>query len=179
MKRTVLLLSISVLAVVVLAAVQLAEAQQPKKIYRIGYLSNSGRPRTRFKQAIRKLGYVEGRNYVLEHRFSKGKLNRLPELAAELLALKVDILITEGVAPTRAAKEATSTIPIVMANASDDPVRQGLVASLARPGGNITGYVDAAEETAAKRMELLKEAIPNMSRVEKRKRSRPTSPSYR
>ena len=157
---------ISILVIGLLAGPLPAEAQQPKKIYRIGWLSNAtGARRTLFKQIMRELGYVEGKNFVLERRFAKGKLDRLPKLAAELTALKVDILITSGVAPTRAAKEATNTIPIVMANASDDPVRQGLVASLARPGGNITGYIDAAEETAAKRLELLKEAVPKMSRV--------------
>ncbi len=144
------------------------EAQQSGKIYRIGYLMNGSRPgasATVFPESMRELGYIEKQNILIERRFAKGKLDRLPELAAELVALKVDILITLGVAPTRAAKEATNTIPIVMANASDDPVRQGLVASLARPGGNITGFIDASEELAAKMLELLKEAVPKLSRV--------------
>ncbi len=145
-----------------------AEAQQTGKVPRIGYLMNGSRPGasgTVFPESLRELGYIEKQNILIERRFAKGKLDRLPELAAELVALKVDILITLGVAPTRAAKEATNTIPIVMANASDDPVRQGLVASLARPGGTITGFIDASEELAAKMLELLKEAVPKLSRV--------------
>ena len=164
--RTIGLISILVLGL--LAAPLPAEAQQLGKVYRIGYLMNGSRPgssATIFPESMRKLGYIEKQNILIERRFAKGKLDRLPELAAELVALKVDILITVGVAPTRAAKEATNTIPIVMANASDDPVRQGLVASLARPGGNITGFIDASEESTAKRLELLKEAVPKMSRA--------------
>ncbi len=159
---------ISILTLGLLAGSLPAEAQQAKKIPRIGYLMNGSRPGasgTIFPESLRELGYVEGQNILIERRFAKGKLDRLSELAAELVALKVDILITLGVAPTRAAKEATNTIPIVMANASDDPVRQGLVASLSRPRGNITGFIDASEELAAKRLELLKEAVPKMSRV--------------
>ena len=129
MKRTMLLLSIFLLAALISGWVNLADAQQAGKVYRIGYLSNSARGGRSFKQALHELGYVEGQNFVLERRFAKGKLDRQPELAAKLVALKVDILITLGVAPTRAAKEATNTIPIVMANASYDPVRQGLECS--------------------------------------------------
>ena len=120
-----------------------AQAQQPTKIPRIGYLSapcpsaNPPRPEA-FRQGLRELGYVEGKNIVIEWRSAEEKLDRLPALAAELVRLKVDIIVTAGPAATRAAKEATSTIPIVMAN-DPDPVGSGFVASLARPGGNITG----------------------------------------
>lgn len=142
-----------------------AEAQEPGEVYHIGYLTNGATPNVRFQDALRELGYVEGKNVNIEWRFAKGKLDRQLEFARELVALKVDLLVTAGVAPTRAAKEATQTIPIVMWNASDDPVRQGLVASLARPGGNITGYIDASEELGGKRLQLLKETVPEMSRA--------------
>ncbi len=127
---------ISTLALGLLAAGPLpAKAQKAGKVYRIGFLDYRLRSITtdpRFialRQGLRELGYVEGKNIVIEPRFAKGKLDRQPDLAAELVALKIDILITLGVAPTRAAKEATNTIPIVMANASDDTVRQGLECS--------------------------------------------------
>jgi putative ABC transport system substrate-binding protein len=115
-----------------------SEAQQPTRPYRIGYLSNAGEFRREqddiFKQTLRELGYIEGQNLSIEWRLSKGKLELLPQLAAELVRLNLDCIVAAGVAPTRAVKQATSTIPIVMANADDDPVRHGLVASLARPG---------------------------------------------
>jgi putative tryptophan/tyrosine transport system substrate-binding protein len=144
------------------------EAQQTKKVYRIGYLSHSpgiGPNEEAFRQGLRDLGYIEGQNLVIEWRFAKGKLDRHPELAAELVRLKVDCIITIGVTPTRVAKQATSTIPIVMGNASDDPVRHGLVASLARPGGNVTGFTDISQDLAGKRLELLKEAVPKAARI--------------
>jgi putative tryptophan/tyrosine transport system substrate-binding protein len=146
-----------------------AEAQQPTKIPRIGYLgggspsSNPARIEA-FRQGLRELGYVEGENIVIEWRYAEEKLDRLPALAAELVSLKVDIIVTAGPSVTRAAKEATNTIPVVMAFDSD-PVGNGFVASLARPGGNITGLATFAPELSGKRLELLKEVVPRLSRV--------------
>jgi putative ABC transport system substrate-binding protein len=117
-----------------------------------------------FRQGLRELGYVEGKNTVLEPRFGDGKLGRLPALAAELVRLKVDVIVTAGGQATRAAKEATSTIPIVMTN-DPDPVGSGFVASLARPGGNITGLSALAEELSGKRLEILREVVPKLSRA--------------
>src|SRR5438093_3819113 len=146
-----------------------ATAQQPTKIPQIGYLAgaspSSNPARTQaFRQGLRELGYVEGKNIVSEWRFAEEKLDRLPALAAELVRLKVDVIVTAGPIPTRSAKEATSTIPIVMTQDSD-PVGNGFVASLARPGGNITGLSRLAPELSGKRLELLKEIIPKLSRV--------------
>jgi ABC-type uncharacterized transport system substrate-binding protein len=146
-----------------------AEAQQPKKVPRIGYLvggdptSDSARSEG-IRLALRELGYIEGQNIAIEYRYAEGKSDRLPGLAAELVRLKVDIIVTTGPIVTRAAKEATSTIPIVMTN-EGDPVATGFVASLARPGGNITGLSTLAPELSGKRLELLKEIIPPLSRV--------------
>ena len=146
-----------------------AEAQQPTKVPRIGYLTgvslsaNSARIEA-FRQGLRELGYVEGKNIVIEWRSAEGKLDRLPALAAELVRLKVDVIVTAGPPATRAAKEATITIPIVMAQ-DTDPVGNGFVASLARPGGNITGLSTLAPEISGKRLELLKEIVPRLSRV--------------
>jgi putative ABC transport system substrate-binding protein len=145
-------------------------AQQPKKVPRIGYLvvaSISPAPSPRigaFRQGLRELGYVEGNNIVIEWRSAEGKLERLPALAAELVRLKVDVIVTAGPIPTRAANEATSTIPIVMTQ-DPDPVAGGFVANLARPGGNITGLASLAPELSGKRLELLKEIVPKLSRV--------------
>jgi putative tryptophan/tyrosine transport system substrate-binding protein len=146
-----------------------AEAQQPTKIPRIGYLSTVSPAAnvTRieaFRQGLRELGYVEGKNIVIEWRYAEGKVDRLPSLAAELVRLKVDVIITAASPPTRAAKELTRTIPIVMAF-DDDPVGSGFVASLARPGGNVTGLSSLALEIGGKQLELLKEIIPRLSRV--------------
>ena len=147
-----------------------AWAQQPKKVPRIGYLivaSISPAPSSRieaFREGLRELGYVEGRNIVIEWRSAAGELDRLPALVAELVRLKVDVIVTAGPIPTRAAKEATTTIPIVMAQ-DPDPVAGGFVANLARPGGNITGLAALAPELSGKRLELLKEIIPRISRV--------------
>ena len=146
-----------------------AQAQQPKKVPRIGFLaaislSAIAARVEAFRQGLRELGYVEGKNIVIEHRFADGKPDRLPALAADLVRLKVDVIVTTGPAVTRAAKEATSTIPIVMTNDSD-PVGTGFVASLARPGGNITGLATLAPELSGKRLELLKETVPKLSRV--------------
>jgi putative ABC transport system substrate-binding protein len=152
-----------------LTTVSPAGAQQPKKIPRIGILSAAvppGNPARReaFRQGLRELGYVEGKNIIIEYRFAEGKLDRLPALAAELVRLKVDVIITTGPTVTRAAKEATSTIPIVMAQ-DPDPVGNGFVASLARPGGNITGLATLRPELSGKRLELLKETVPKLSRL--------------
>src|SRR5205809_2133093 len=146
-----------------------AEAQQPTKIPRIGYLAaislSTLAARTEaFRQGLRELGYVEGKNIVIEWRFAEGKADRLPALAAELVRLKVDIIITAGPQVTRPAKEATSTIPIVMAQ-DPDPIGNGFVASLARPGGNITGLATLAPELSGKQLELMKEIVPRLSRV--------------
>ncbi len=146
-----------------------AEAQQPTKNPRIGYLSGSSPStsparREAFWQGLRELGYVEGKNIVIEQRYAEGKFDRLPALAAELVRLKVDIIVTAGPQTTRPAKQATSTIPIVMAQ-DPDPVGNGFVASLARPGGNITGLATFAPELSGKQLELLKETVPKLSRV--------------
>jgi len=148
-----------------------AEAQQPKKVPRIGFLgslsasASSDQSRAEaFRQGLRELGYVDGKNIVIEYRYADGKFERLPGLAAELVRLKVDILVARGAPAAHAAKNATSTIPIVMGNAAD-PVGTGLVASLARPGGNITGLSDFNSGVITKRLELLKEVVPTVSRV--------------
>jgi len=159
----------TLVAWVVLAVGVAAEAQQPKKVPGIGYLStnsSSTKPaRTEaFRQGLRQLGYVEGKNIVIEWRYAEGKPDRLPALAAELVRLRVDVIVTGGPVPTRAAKETTSTIPIVMAQ-DNDPVGSGFVASLARPGGNITGLATLAPELSGKQLELLKEIVPRLSRV--------------
>ena len=161
-------LLISGLGALLLALSFSAQAQQSKKVYRIGYLSPrpgiEAREET-FRQGLRALGYVEGQNIVIEWRFTKGKADLFPELAAELVRLKVGCIVALGVNATHAAKQATNTIPIVMADADDDPVRQGLIASLARPGGNVTGVNSISSDLAGKRLELLKETVPKVSRV--------------
>ena len=146
-----------------------ALAQQPPRSVRIGYLSSlsasadSGH-RDAFRQGLRDLGYVEGQNAVVEARYADGRFDRLPDLAAELVRLKVDVFVAAPTAAVQAAHQATRTIPIVMAF-SGDPVSEGLVAGLARPGGNITGLSAAAPEMASKRVEFLKVIIPDLSRV--------------
>ena len=145
------------------------EAQQPTKVPRIAYLSGSPpssiTARTEaFRQGLRDLGYVEGKNIVIEWRSAEGKADRLPALATELVHLKVDLIVTAGPLVTRAAKKATSTIPIVMAQ-DPDPIGNGFVASLARPGGNITGLSSLAPGLTGKQLELLKEIVPKLSRV--------------
>ena len=149
-----------------------AEAQQSGKVFRIGILANvwATDPRVEplwqaFIQGLQELGYVEGQNITIEHRSSEGRYERLPALAAELVRLKVDVIVVPASQNALAAKEATRTIPIVMASAAD-PVAEGIVASLARPGGNITGLMgNAGPEIAGKRLELLKEAVPKVFRV--------------
>ena len=161
----------SILFVVVLFAVAIiAEAQQPAKMPRIGYVSGSGDPKTpgyqveAFRQGLRDLGYIEGKNILVEYRYVEEGLDRVPGLVTELVRLKVDVLVATVTQAIRAAKQATKTIPIVMASPTD-PVAAGFVGSLARPGGNITGVVRLTRELSGKRLELLKEAVPRISRV--------------
>jgi ABC-type uncharacterized transport system substrate-binding protein len=155
------------LTTVLLITVSFAEAQQRTKIPRIGWLTagslNSPRIEA-FRQGLRELGYVEGKNIVIEWRFGEEKEDRVPGLAAELVRLKVEVIVTAGSGATRPVKEATSTIPIVMAQ-DQDPVGNGFVASLARPGGNITGLSRLAPELSGKQVELLKEIVPKLSRL--------------
>ena len=162
-----------VLAVGIAFALPLAplvgEAQQTTKVTPIGYLSaqslSINGPRIEaFRQGLRELGYVEGKSIFTEWRFAEGKADRLPALAAELVRLKVDVIVTAGPPSTRSAKQATATIPIVMAF-DIDPVGSGFVASLARPGGNITGLATLSPEISGKQLELLKEIAPKLSRV--------------
>ena len=146
-----------------------AHAQQAGKIFRIGFLDPSTASGMvvlleAFRQELGKLGWVEGKSITIEYRFAEGKTDRLPELAAELVRLKVDLIVTTGNPPALAAKRATTTIPIVMANVAD-PVGDGLVASLARPGGNLTGFSNLAVELNTKRLEVLKDAVPKLARV--------------
>jgi len=159
-----------VIALMVLGWLRVAEAQQPGKLYRIGTLE-SGVPAARgegwqaFRQGLRELGYVEGKNITLEQRWGEGKgRERLEALANELVRLKVDVIVTAATGAALAAKKARSTIPIVMASQSD-PVGIGLVASLAKPGGNVTGLSSMNVELGGKRLEILNEAFPNVSRV--------------
>ena len=152
-----------------LLAAQLAKAQQARKNYQIGYLSLFSRPDdgatpAALRQALAELGYSEGKNVTYVGRWAESMRARLPALAVELVALNVDVIVTETSGAARAAKNATSAIPIVMA-LSTDPVGQGLIASLARPGGNVTGMSDNAIDLSAKRLELLKEAVPTASRI--------------
>jgi putative ABC transport system substrate-binding protein len=160
---------ISTFALGILLAPLSAEAQQAKKVTRIGFLASSSAERLKsrlpaFQQSLSELGYLEGKNIIIEYRYAEGKFERLPDLAAELVRLKVDVLVAEGAPAAHAAKNATSVIPIVMGNAAD-PVGTGLVASLARPGGNITGLSDFNLGVVTKRLELLKEVVPSASRV--------------
>ena len=160
----------SILFVVILLAVGvIAASQQPTKVPRIGFLGATSASAISarldaFRQGLRELGYVEGKNILIEYRYAEAKLDRLPALAAEFVRLKVDVMVLAGPASIRPAKEATSTIPIVMANDAD-PVGSGVVASLALPGGNITGLSNLAPEMGGKRLELLKEIVPRLARV--------------
>ena len=148
-----------------------AEAQQPKKVPRIGYLA-SGNPTSEstrsegMQLALRERGYIDGKNIAIEYRYAEGKNDRAPQLAAELVGLKVDIIVIAGGDPwIQAAKNATETIPIVMAGPGSDPVEAGFVKSLARPGGNVTGLTLLNTGLGGKRLELLKEAVPKLARV--------------
>ena len=154
-----------------MAAVVPAQAQQPTKVQRIGYLSSvdrateSGRAEG-IRLGLRELGYIEEKNIAIEYRYSEGKSDRAAELAAELVRLKVDIIVVAGgIIWIRAAKNATKTIPIVMVGAGNDPVEAGLIESLARPGGNVTGLTNLSGKLGGKRLELLKEAVPKLARV--------------
>ena len=157
------------LATFFLTSASLAEAQQPAKIPRIGILlpssasSQSARVEA-FRQRLRERGYVEGKNIFIEYRYAEGKRERLPDLAAQLVRLKVDVIVTTGVPAVFAAKKASAAIPIVFAG-SPDPVGTGIVSSLARPGGNITGLSNIAQDLDGKRLELLNEAFPKFARV--------------
>jgi putative ABC transport system substrate-binding protein len=146
-----------------------ADAQQQGKVPRIGYLSaqSPSAESSRldgFRQVLRDLGYVEGKNIVIEYRYAEGKFDRLPDLAAELVRLKIDVIVTPGSPSTRAAQQATRTIPLVM-TVVGDPIQAGFIASLAKPGGNITGLTQISPQLSGKRLELLKEAFPKISRV--------------
>ena len=165
-KITVLTLSAMLLALGVSA-----QAQQPKKVTRIAYLSSTD-PATEstrsesIRLALRERGYIEGQNIAIEYRYAEGKVDRFSELAAELVRLKVDVIVVAGgTGPTRAAKNATKTIPIVMTGLGADPIEAGLIDSLARPGGNVTGITNLGRELGGKRLELLKEAVTKVARV--------------
>jgi len=160
---------IGVLAGGAFASLHDAKAQQPAKVWRIGFLASSARPPdgappATLRQALQELGYVDGTSISYVGRWAEVKRDRLPGLAAEMVGLKVDLIVAFGAPAAEAAKEATSTIPIVIVNAGD-PVGIGLIASLARPGGNVSGISDQATELSAKRLELLKEAMPNASSI--------------
>jgi len=159
------------LTTVLLTTVPLADAQQPKKIPRIGYLSGTD-PATDsirsepFRAALRDLGYIEGQNISIEYRYAEGEVDRAPALAAELVRLKVDIIVVQGGDRwIRAAMNATKTIPILLTGQGTDPVKAGFVESLARPGGNVTGFTFLTTELGSKRLELLKEAVPKLARA--------------
>ncbi len=158
-----------VITVTLLGLGFVADAQQPTKIPRIGYLGATSPAATAaridaFKQGLRELGYVEGKTIFIDYRWAEGKLDRIPGLAAELVRLNVDVIVTAGPADTKGAKEATSTIPIVM-GFDNDPIGNGFVASLARPGGNITGLSTLAPEISGKQLELMKEIVRRLSRI--------------
>ena len=158
------------LATLLLTMAPTAESQQPQKVPRIGYMSATGDPKSPgpqvegFRQGLRDLGYIEEKNILVEYRYIEGKSDSIPSLVAELVQLKVDVLVLGPLPAIRAAKHATKTIPIVMVT-TQDPVAAGFVDSLARPGGNITGLTTLQRELSGKRLELLKEAVPGISRV--------------
>jgi putative ABC transport system substrate-binding protein len=170
MKKIITVLTLSA---VLFALCSPVEAQQPKSIPRIGFLSrdlhpsDSRAPLPRnlegFRQGLRELGYIEGENLIIEYRYAEGRFERLPALAEELVRLKVEIIVAESYSAARYAKKATTTIPIIMASGAD-PVETGLVVSLARPGGNVTGLTNLTPELLGKRLELLKEVVPKIAR---------------
>src|SRR5262245_53018549 len=171
MKRKITVLTLCALLFALCSSV---DAQQAGKIFRIGFLDPSNASSITglleaFRQELRRLGWIEGKDFTIEYRFGENKPGHLPELAAELVRLKVDLIVTSGVPPALAAKKATTTIPIVAI--STDPVGTGLVASLARPGGNVTGLSTLATELNTKRLEILKDAVPKLARVGLLKRS--------
>jgi putative tryptophan/tyrosine transport system substrate-binding protein len=153
-----------------LVSIHLAEAQQPAKIPRIGYVSGTGDASNQgpyveaLRQGLRELGHVEGRTFAIEYRGAEGKLDRLPSIMNELVQLKVDVLVAPFTGAVRTARQATNTIPIVMVTGTD-PVANGWVESLARPGGNITGVFTLAQDLNGKRLELLTEVVPRLSHV--------------
>ena len=161
----------SILAVLLLALGVTAQAQQPKKVSRIGFLSNRGEPTPTtpdasaeaFREGLRDLGYIEGKNILVDYRYAAGSDDRLRVFVAELVQLKVDVLFSPALGGIRAAKQATKTIPIAT---TSDPVAAGLIDSLAHPGGNITGLTRLTRDLSGKRLELLKESVPGISRVE-------------
>ena len=158
------------LGIFFLTTASLAHAQQPKKVFRIGYLSATdpaadSTSSEAIRLALRALGYIEGQNITFEYRYAEGKVDRIPELAAELVRLKVDVIMAGGLGTIQPAKNATKTIPIVMVGSGIDPVVAGLIESLARPGGNVTGITNISGELGGKRLELLKEAVPKLARV--------------
>jgi putative ABC transport system substrate-binding protein len=160
---------VCLLITVLLPTVYVVEAQQAAKLPRIGYIHSGSKldaSDEAFRQGLRDFGYVEGKNIVVESRYPEGKLDRMPDLAAELVRLRVDIIVAGSEPGVRAAKNATKTLPIVMVGVGPDPVEVGLVESLARPGGNITGLTLIAVEIAGKRLELFKEAVPKLARVD-------------
>ena len=166
MKKKITVLT---LCVALLALCGSAAAQQAGKLFRVGFLDSSNAAGMAglldvFRQELSKLGWIEGKNIAFEYRFAEQKNGRLPELAADLVRLKVDVIVVTGGGVPLAAKKATSTIPIVMASGSD-PVASGLVASLARPGGNLTGLTSLNQELITKRLEVLKDAVPKLGRV--------------
>jgi putative ABC transport system substrate-binding protein len=160
MKKGITVLTLCALLLALSVSVQ---AQQPKKVYRLGYLSprlgiDSGAQA--FRQGLRELGYIEAQNLLMEWRFAKGRSDLVPELASELVRLRLDCILAVGVGSIRALKQLTDTIPIVMGAIDADPVELGFIASLARPGGNITGFTGIPYDIAGKRLELLKETVP-------------------
>ena len=163
MTKKIILLA---LCAVLFALCSSASAQQTGKVPRIGFLDNTGMTVLveAFRQEMSELGWLEGKNITIEYRFAEQKNERMPELAADLVRLKVDLIVTAGTGPALAAKRATTTIPIVMAS-STDPVGAGLVASLARPGANVTGFSSLGTEINTKRLEILKDAVPKLARV--------------
>jgi putative tryptophan/tyrosine transport system substrate-binding protein len=166
MKRKITVLALGALLFALCVSV---EAEQTGKVFRIGYLDPSNASGNAvllkaFRQELSKLGWIEGKNITIESRFAEGKNDRLPELAADLVRLKVDLIVVPGVQSALAAMKATTTIPVVIASAPD-PVGLGLVASLARPGGNVTGLSSLTPELNTKRLEILKDAIPKLARV--------------
>jgi ABC-type uncharacterized transport system substrate-binding protein len=157
------------LTTVLLATAPSTDAQQTGKIFRIGYLDNSTASGSAvlleaFRQELRKLGWIEGKNVTIEYRFAEQKSERMPELAADLVRLKVDLIVAAATPAALAAKIATATIPIVMTNPGN-PVAAGLIASLARPGGNVTGLASLSAELNTKRLEILKDVVPKLARV--------------
>ena len=170
MKKTFLLSILILAAQLTFGAV--TEAQQPKKVPRIGFVSARANPTPTtpdssadaLRQGLRNLGYIEGKNIVIEYRYFEGKVDRIPSLVAELLQLKLDVVVSVNTLAIRAFKQASKTIPIVIV-INDDPVTTGIVDSLARPGGNVTGLTRFTRELSGKRLQLLKEAVPKISRV--------------